>query len=103
MTNDIRTEPSDSFAGGRVRDEPVIRLPTLTRLMRALLPEDAVRHIQAARKEQLLALRAVLDTAIERIDSAEHSVRRTEIPIGIAESGDPGPSPASLRQGQRLI
>lgn len=72
MTNDIRTEPSDSFAGQRVRDELVIRLPTLTRLMRALLPEDAVRHIQAARKEQLLALRAVLDTAIERIDSAEH-------------------------------
>ena len=81
MTNDIRTEPGDSFAGERLRDELVIRLPTLTRLMRALLPEDAVRHMQAARKEQLLALRAVLDTAIERIDSAEHSARRTEIPV----------------------
>ena len=60
--------------------------PSANRLMRLFLPDEAVTHIQAARREQLLAFRAVLDAAIARIDGAEQAqapsaAPRTEIRI----------------------
>jgi len=35
------------------------------------LPEETKRHIYGARKEMLLALRSVVDHAIQRIDESE--------------------------------
>ena len=35
------------------------------------VPDEALRHVRAARKENLLALRAVLDSAIARLETAE--------------------------------
>lgn len=64
----------------------VVRLPSPTRLLRAFLPEDAVKHLYAAQREQLLALRCMIDAAITRIESAEQQgtnlgPRRTEITV----------------------
>jgi hypothetical protein len=74
-----------SFRAERTDDEIVLRFPTLNRLMRAFLPDDAVKHLYAAQREQLLAVRCVLDAALQRIEAAEHegpaTPRRTEIRI----------------------
>ena len=85
----MSTDTSRATRGGihaeRFDDEVVLRFPSLSRLMRAVLPNEAVKHIQAAQREQLLALRAVLDAAIARIEAAERgetqAARRTEIRI----------------------
>ena len=55
----------------RALNEVVLRFPSLNRLVRALLPEEAVKHMYAAQREQLMALRSVLDAAITRIEAAE--------------------------------
>ena len=64
----------------------VVRLPSPNRLLRAFLPDDAVKHLYAAQREQLLALRCMIDAAITRIESAEQEganlgPRRTEITV----------------------
>jgi len=41
------------------------------------LPEETKRHIYGARKEMLLALRSVVDHAIQRIDESEKSEGRS--------------------------
>ncbi len=68
----------------RGRDEVVVRIPTLQSLMRRWLPEEAVDHLRAARREQLLAMRAMVDNMIERIDRADQEkaeTTRVEIPV----------------------
>ena len=70
----------------RTRDEVVLRLPTLGRLLRAVLPEEAIGHLYAAQREQLLAVRAVIDAAIERVEAAQRAQarpapRRTEVAV----------------------
>jgi hypothetical protein len=73
--------------GERSANEVVLRFPSPNRLLRALLPPDAVQHMYAAQREQLLALRSVIDAAITRIEEAEREggpgsrPRRTEITI----------------------
>lgn len=67
-------------------NEVLLRLPNPNRLLRALLPEDAVKHLMAAQREQLLFMRAMIDAAITRIETAEHEgaqlgPRRTEITV----------------------
>lgn len=52
----------------RGRDEVVLRFPTLDRLFRELVPDEARQHLRNARKERLLAVRSILDAAIERCD-----------------------------------
>ncbi len=80
--------PARGYAAGaeRTQDEVVIRLPSLNRLLRSLLPEDALKHIYAAQREQLLAVRALVDAAIRRLEAAEQDPaslgpRRTEIRV----------------------
>jgi hypothetical protein len=48
-----------------------------------ILPDDARRHARLARKEVLLAVRSVLDAAIERVEEAEKKAekRRTKIEV----------------------
>lgn len=74
---------TSSASAERTENEVVIRVPTLGRLLRACMPEEAVQHLQAARREQLLAMRALLDAAIQRLDDADTPprVRRTEIRV----------------------
>ncbi len=83
MTTD---STSTSFRAERTEDEVVLRFPSLNRLMRAVLPDEAVKHMYAAQREQLLALRVIVDRAIERIEAAENDTgplgpRRTEIRV----------------------
>jgi hypothetical protein len=92
QTEEIVTVSADSskatrsgIHAERFDDEVVLRFPSLSRLIRAVLPNEAVTHIQAAQREQLLGLRAVLDAAIARIEAAERgetqTVSRTDIRI----------------------
>ncbi len=52
------------------KQEVVVRFPSPRRFLRAFLPEETVQHLYAARREELLALRSIVDAAIERVDSA---------------------------------
>jgi hypothetical protein len=61
-------------------------LPNPSRLRRAFLPDEAVKHLYAAQREQLLAMRALIAAAITRIEAAERNggsigPRRTEIKV----------------------
>lgn len=58
-------------ARGSAEDTMVIRIPTLNRLLRQVLPEETVHHLYAAQREQLLALRSLVDTAIHRLEEME--------------------------------
>jgi len=49
----------------------------LTHMGLQWLPEETKRHIYGARKEMLLALRSVVDNAIQRIDEGEKSEGRS--------------------------
>ena len=70
----------------RTQDEMILRLPNPNRFLRAFLPEEAVKHLLAAQREQLLAVRAMIDAAVARIEAAEQQdaalgQRRTEITV----------------------
>jgi hypothetical protein len=81
----MTTDTATTFRAERSADEVVVRIPSLNRLMRAFLPEDAVQHLRAARREQLLAMRCMLDAAIKRVEASENDAplgpRRTEITV----------------------
>ena len=48
----------------------------------SILPAETRSHVRAARKEMLLALRSILDQAIEHIDKAETPApARTKIEV----------------------
>ena len=55
----------------------------LDRLMRRVLPGEVQDHLRNARREQLLALRAMIDRWIERVDetSGERVRRRESISV----------------------
>jgi hypothetical protein len=75
----MTSEGGTTIRAERTQDEVVVRLPNPGRLLRAFLPDEAVKHIYAAQREQLLALRSMLDAAIARVEAAER------------ESANPGP------------
>ena len=78
----MTTTGGESVSAERTENEVVIRVPTLGRLLRAFMPEEAVKHLQAAQREQLLAMRSIIDAAIERLEGDQPSrVRRTEIRV----------------------
>jgi hypothetical protein len=86
MASEPPAERQESVRAGRAGDEVVFRLPTLGRLLRTVLPEEAVEHLVAAQREQMLAARAVLDAAIERLEEAARAEprrkpRRTEVAV----------------------
>jgi hypothetical protein len=51
--------------------------------MRNWMPEEAVQHLAAAQREQLLAMRSMLDACIRRLEQpdAATKIRRTEIRV----------------------
>lgn len=70
----------------RTQDEMILRLPNPNRFLRAFLPDEAVKHLLAAQREQLLAVRAMIDAVVARIEAAEQedaafTQRRTEITV----------------------
>ncbi|HNT24990.1 MAG TPA: hypothetical protein PKM21_11530 [Anaerolineales bacterium] len=70
---DIEEQPEGPF------DLLRLTLP-LPRLM--FLPKEAREHLRTARREQLLALRSLLDTAIEQLEKEEkprHKAERVEV------------------------
>jgi hypothetical protein len=73
----------ESVSAERTENEVVIRVPTVGRLLRNIMPEEAVQHLTAAQREQLLAMRCMLDAAIRRLEDqgAATRVRRTEIRV----------------------
>ena len=75
-----------AFRAERTHDEVVLRFPSLNRLVRAFLPAEAVKHLYAAQREQLLAVRSVVDAVISYVEAAERedgagAPRRTEIRV----------------------
>jgi len=58
----MATTPGTTFRAERTENEVVVRLPSPNRLLRAFLPDDAVKHLYAAQREQLLALPGVRQT-----------------------------------------
>jgi hypothetical protein len=86
MTSETTGTRGQTFRAERTEDEVVLRFPSLNRLMRAVLPDEAVKHMYAAQREQLLAVRVLVDRAIQRIEDAEKDVgtlgpQRTEIRV----------------------
>jgi hypothetical protein len=70
-TTTVASEPTTTRHAYRKEGDVVVRLPSPRRFLRAFLPEQAVQHLYAARREQLLALRSIVDAAIERVEEAE--------------------------------
>jgi len=76
------TEDKERATGLEIEKQPVgpfdllhLTLP-LPRLL--FLPKETRDHLRVARREQLLALRSLLDLAIERLDKPEKPKRRAE-------------------------
>jgi len=82
----VSADKGTTIRAERTENEVVVRLPSPNRLLRAFLPEEAIKHLYAAQREQLLALRSMIDAAITRIEDAERDggnlgPRRTEITV----------------------
>jgi hypothetical protein len=71
MSSETTTPSEHTYRAERTEEEVVMRFPSPKRFLRAFLPEEAVKHLYAARREQLLALRSVVDAAIDRVEAAE--------------------------------
>ena len=52
-------------------------------LMRKLLPDDVRSHLRSAQKEQLLAIRSMLDHWIERAEGTAHKTPRRRESISV--------------------
>ena len=71
MVNESEAVEGHAFRAERTHDEVVLRFPSLNRLVRAFLPDEAVKHLYAAQREQLLAVRSVVDAIISYVEVAE--------------------------------
>ena len=72
MSTETPATPSEpTFRAERTEEHVVVRLPRPGRFLRTFLPDAAVGHLLAARREQLLAVRSILDAAIDRVAAAE--------------------------------
>ncbi len=71
MDDETQASASTSTSTGRDSGSITIHVPTLNRLLRQVLPEEAVKHMYAAQREQLLAIRSLVDAAIESLEKME--------------------------------
>jgi len=72
-------EPATGLKIEKQRAGPFDLLHLTLPLPRLLfLPEETRNHLRAARREQLLALRSLLDRAIERLEKPDKAKRRSE-------------------------
>ena len=89
MVSETTIPPTEGqrFRAERTENEVVLRFPSPNRLLRAILPQDAMQHMYNAQREQLLALRSLIDAALTRLEAAQAEEqnggrpRRTEITI----------------------
>lgn len=65
--------------------EFTVRFPSLGRMFQEMFPEDFRTHMRAAQREQLLALRALIDAAIERMDAPPEAkpARKSRVEIAV--------------------
>ena len=64
--------------------EVVIRMPNVFAWLRDQVPDEFVTHMRAAQREQLMAIRCLVDRAIEKTEQADtqgRSRRRIEIEV----------------------
>jgi len=47
--------------------------------LRSLVPQETYEHLQASRKELLLALRSLIDREIEKLEGSERKARKLEV------------------------
>ena len=83
MTERSRVEASASRQPNN-RDKVMIRLPNVGTWLRKQLPDEFFQHMRHARREQLLAVRSLIDAALERNERADQQGRgrtRTEITV----------------------
>jgi hypothetical protein len=50
MANETATERGSSFQAERTDDDIVLRFPSMGRVLRAFLPDEAVKHMYAERE-----------------------------------------------------
>ena len=81
----VTAGPADGRNETRGREsEVVIRVPNVFAWLREQVPDEFVTHMRAAQREQLLAMRCLIDKAIERTEQSEsqgRSRRRVEIEV----------------------
>jgi len=81
-TGTTTTELEDRIADLEARLDDMARLRRLEtrplRVLRHLVPVEARQHLRAARREELLAARSLLDHWIERLDREPATEKRGE-------------------------
>ncbi len=50
-------------------------------ILQRLVPPDVSKHLIASQREMLLAMRSVLDRAIDRMEEGEEKVAERNIPV----------------------
>jgi hypothetical protein len=76
MSTEAPTPSEPTFRAERTEEHVVVRFPSPGRFLRTFLPDETVKHLYAARREQLLALRSMVDAAIDRVEAAETKAAR---------------------------
>jgi len=66
MDDNTRASASADTRGEQA--EFTVRLPNFGRMLQEMFPEDFRSHMRAAQREQLLAMRSLIDAALERVD-----------------------------------
>jgi hypothetical protein len=72
LTVKISLEGPSEIVSWFRENRPRLRMP-----LRNPLPKEFRRHMQAAQREQLLAVRSLLDNVIDRMEIDEQPVKRT--------------------------
>lgn len=83
MTETSRVEASRTTERSDRPTEIVVRLPNVGAWMRQQLPEEFFTHVRAARREQLLAMRSLIDAALERNERGTRGATRTRTEIAV--------------------
>jgi hypothetical protein len=78
-TREGRTSASATAEGHEDRTEFVVKLPN----MFSWVPDEFWTHMRAAGREQMLAMRSLLDAAIERTEEQPSGRRRSRVDITV--------------------
>ena len=67
------------------KTEFTVRVPNVGRMLNEMFPEDFRTHMRAAQREQLLAMRSLIDAALERVDRPTESrpARKSRVEIAV--------------------
>jgi hypothetical protein len=82
MQQTVASDETNSASGEQGRLQ--MKVPTLDRVFRLFLPDDALVHLRNARRESLLAMRAMIDARLQELDTADQaggSARRGDIAV----------------------